>query len=186
MHIARSKRLMAIAATLSVATLALGACSGGDDASTSASESAMPSSLPSVMPSESATAAPVAAGAAADACAAYFELDLLNSSYAGGAVANGNLTEQQAKDQFTSLLKTMKAQSKAAVQDGSGDAKMLANAKRMRKIVLGLKKNQALSDLPKAKQARFAKASLRMQNACDRAGYPLPDDNVTARTAAGI
>ena len=185
MHIARTKRLVAVAATLSAASLALAACSSGDDAS-SESASASASAVPSLFASESATAEPVAAGAAAEACAAYFELDLLNSTYAGGAVADGDITEEQAKEQFKALLKEMNAQSKAAVADGSGDAKMAANSKRMRKVVLSLNKNEALSDLSTKKQTRFAKSSLRMQKACDRAGYPLPDDNVTARTAAGI
>lgn len=184
MQLARPKHLVAVVATLSLSSLALAACTSDDSASSEDAASA--SAVPSLFASESASDAAVAAGAAADACAAYFELDLLNSAYAGGAVADGDITEEQAKDQFKSLLKEMTTQSRAAVQDGSGDAKMVANSKRMRKVVLSLSKDEALSDLSTNKQTRFAKSSLRMQKACDRAGYPLPDDNVTARTAAGI
>ena len=184
MRMLRTKQVVAITTTVAALTLTLAACSSDEPApaESSAAMSAMPESTEPI-PSDSAI---VAAGAAADACAAYFELDLLNSSYAGGAVADGDITEEQAKDQFKALLKEMAAQSRAALQDGSGDAKMVNNSKRMRKIVLGLNKDEALSDLPSAKQARFAKASLRMQRACDRAGYPLPADNSTARTAAGL
>ena len=184
MRMLKTKQVVAVTATVAAMTLSLAACSS--DEPTPAESSAEMSTAPEStepLPSESAI---VAAGAAADACAAYFELDLLNSSYAGGAVADGDITEEQAKDQFKALLKEMTAQSRAALQDGSGDAKMVNNAKRMRKIVLGLDKNEALSDLPQAKQDRFAASSLRMQRACDRAGYPLPDDNTTARTAAGL
>jgi len=60
------------------------------------------------------------------------------------------------------------------------------NAKRMKKIVNSLEDGQALADLTKKQQTRFAKSSLRVQKACDRAGYPLPQDNLTARTAAGL
>ncbi len=183
MRTLKTKQLIAVIAAAGL-SLGLAACSSDEEASPEASAS---SSASAAALDPSASAAPiVAAGAAADACAAYFELDLLNSAYAGGAVADGDLTEEQAKDQFKSLLKEMVVQSKAAIQDGSGDAKMAANATRMRKVVRSLTKDEALSDLSTNKQTRFAKSSLRMQKACDRAGYPLPDDNVTARTAAGI
>jgi hypothetical protein len=56
----------------------------------------------------------------------------------------------------------------------------------MKKIVKSLQKGQALSELSKKQQVRFAKSSLRVQKACDRAGFPLPADNATARTAAGL
>jgi hypothetical protein len=120
------------------------------------------------------------------ACAAYFDLDLLNSSYAGGAVADGDITEAQVREQFKAQLKELVAEAKLAVEDGSADRKLVVNAKRMKKIANSLPKDAALSDLSKAKQTRFAKSSLRVQKACDRAGLPLPADNVTARTAAGL
>jgi hypothetical protein len=173
----------ALALTMTASLLALSACSS-DEAAPEASASA--SALATDSPSPEATETIAATGAAAAACAAYFRLDLLNSAYAGGAVADGDYTEQQIRDEFRASLKELVTQAKAAVADGSATPKMVANAKRMKKTVNSLAKGQPLSDLSTAKQTRFAKSSLRVQKACDAAGYPLPADNVTARTAAGI
>ena len=101
-------------------------------------------------------------------------------------MANGNLTEAQVRADFQRLLKEIVAQAKLATADGSLGQKALVNAKRMKKEIKSLKQAEALSDLTKAQQAKFAKQSLRVQKACDAAGFPLPADNVTARTAAGL
>jgi hypothetical protein len=173
---------LTIGVTLLAAALVLSACSSEEEpapASTSA-----PASSAAASPSASASAVPT--GAAAIACEAYFSLDLLNSAYAGGAVEDGDLTEEQVREDFEATLKELVAQAKVAVDDGSGDRKMVVNAKRMKRIVNSLGEGEALSDLSTAKQTRFAKSSLRVQKACDRAGLPLPEDNITARTAAGI
>ena len=177
-----------IAVLATTSSLLLASCSSDEPAPvTSASASAVASATADASASASASSSAVAAtGAAAGACAAYFELDLLNSAYAGGAVADGDMTEAQVKEQFQSMLKDLVQQTKAAVADGSVNAKMLVNAKRMKKLVKQLSDQQSLSDLSKKKQTRFAKSSLRVQKACDAAGVPLPADNVTARTAAGI
>jgi hypothetical protein len=178
---------MTVAVLAVVTSLTLVSCSSDSEPTTSASAAASASAIASsTAPSTSATASAAAVGAAAAACTAYFDLDLLNSSYAGGAVADGDLTEEQVRADFQSQLKELVAQAKAAVADGTADAKLLANAKRMKKIVKSLDDAQALSDLSKKKQTTFAKSSLRVQKACDRAGYPLPADNVTARQAAGL
>ena len=124
--------------------------------------------------------------AASQACSAYFQLDLLNSTYAGGAVADGDMTETQVRTDFQRLLKIMVVQGKVAVADGTADQKLVANAQRMRKAVNGLAKGTALSDLAKKQQVKFATQSSRVEKACTRAGYPLPEDNIVARTAAGI
>jgi hypothetical protein len=87
---------------------------------------------------------------------------------------------------MVALVDELTVQAQAAVDDGSADAKLAANANRMDKILGGLKKKNDLKDLSKAKQKNFATASLRIQKSCERAGIPLPADNVTARTAAGI
>ncbi len=176
---------IALAALAAASAMLLASCSSDPEPTASASASAvLPSASATADPSASATAVP--SGAAVAACAAYFDLDLLNSQYAGGAVENGNLTEAQVREQFQADLKELTAQAKAAVADGSADAKLVANAKRMKKIVKTLNKQEALSDLSKKQQTRFAKSSLRVQKACDRAGFPLPADNITARTAAGL
>lgn len=176
---------IALAALATASVMVLASCSSDPEpAATSASASAEATS-----PAESASASaePVAVtGAAAAACAAYFELDLLNSDYAGGAVADGDITEEQVREQFRAQLKELVAEAKLAVEDGSADRKLLINAKRMKKIEKSLAKDAALSDLSNKKQLRFAKSSLRVQKACDRAGIPLPPDNSTARTAAGL
>jgi hypothetical protein len=172
-----------IGMALLASTLVLSACSSEEEpAPASASATVAPSAAASPSASESA----VPTGAAAVACEAYFSLDLLNSAYAGGAVEDGDLTEEQVREDFEATLKELVAQAKVAVDDGSGDRKMVVNAKRMKRIVNSLGEGEALSDLSTAKQTRFAKSSLRVQKACDRAGLPLPEDNITARTAAGI
>ena len=182
-------RGMLVVTTLAAATLALAACSSGDDASSSSPSSSSASSMsssPTDSGSPSSSTSASADGAAAAACLAYFDLGRRNSKYAGGAVKNGHMTEKQAKKQMKAQLKELVAQSQAAVADGSADQKLVNNAQRMQKIVKSLAKAEVLSDLSKGQQQTFAKSSLRVQKACERAGYPLPDDNVTARTAAGI
>jgi len=178
-----SRHVIAIAAIASCSALLLASCSSDPEAETATSSAA---ALPSASAAASESAVAVAAGAAADACAAYFDLDLLNSQYAGGAVADGDYTEDQIKSEFKALLKTMANESEAALADGSGDQKLVTNSARMRKTVKSLKKAESLSDLSKKQQLRFAKSSLRVQKACERAGFPLPDDNVLARTSAGL
>ena len=180
-----SRRVVAIAALAASSALILTSCSSDPEAEpATSSSSAM--ALPSASAESTESAVAVPTGAAAQACAAYFDLDLLNSQYAGGAVADGDYTEEQIRTEFKALLKEMDVQSAAALEDGSGDQKLVANSARMRKIVKSLKKQEALSDLSKNQQLRFAKSSLRVQKACDRAGFPLPEDNVVARTAAGL
>ncbi len=166
--------------------LLLTACTSepASDLSASASESVLlgPTDA-TALPTSGASEPTDAAG---EACAAYFQLDLLNSTYAGGAVADGDMTEAQVRVDFRRLLKIMVAQGEVAVADGTADQKLVANAQRMRKAVNGLAKSQALSDLTTKQQAKFATQSSRVEKACARAGFPLPDDNITARTAAGI
>lgn len=178
-------RAIAVAAAAALSITVLASCSSGEPEATP-SETTTEIVIEDTLPTDTMTEDPLAAGAVAAACEAYFEIDLLNSAYAGGAVKDGDLTEAQVKDQLKALITEFADQAQLAVDDGSGDAKLLANAKRMQKIVGGLKKKQDLKDLTKAKQQNFAKASLRVQRSCDRAGLPLPAENVTARTAAGI
>lgn len=178
------RTLVAVAAT-SAAALLLTACSSGsstETATTAAPTTAATSAA--ALPSESVVEEPT--GPAALACAAYFELDLLNSNYAGGAVTDGDLTEDEVKADFKASLKQLVAQAQAAVADGSADQKLLNNAERMKKEISSLNKKESLSDLTKKQKAKFAKQSLRVQKACMRAGFDLPADNVTARTAAGL
>ena len=181
----RTRHGLAIACLAATSALLLASCSSEPEATPSASASASATTTdPTAEASASATAAPT--GAAAAACAAYFELDLLNSQYAGGAVADGDFTEEQIRTQFKAQLKELVAQAELAVEDGTADLKLLANAQRMKKTVNKLDKDEPLSNLTKAQAQRFAKSSLRVQKACTRAGYPLPADNATARTAAGL
>jgi len=176
-----------VVTSAAVATLLLASCSSGDEgAASSSTATSIATASASASDTVSPSATTVPAGAAAAACLAYFDLDLLNSRYAGGAVKDGNMTEKQAKKQMKAQLTELVGQAQSAVADGSADQKLVANAERMQHVVKSLAKAQSLSDLPKAKQQSFAKSSLRVQKACERAGYPLPDDNVTARTAAGL
>ncbi|MCX6434034.1 MAG: hypothetical protein NTX29_15085 [Actinobacteria bacterium] len=179
-----TRHVMTLAAVAASSALLLASCSSTPEETPTPSASLAPSSA-SAEPSASATEI-TPTGAAALACAAYFDLDLLNSQYAGGAVADGDMTEQQVRADFRAQLKELVTQANLAADDGSGDAKLAGSATRMKKIVKGLSMQQALSELSKKQQRTFAKSSLRVQKACDRAGFPLPADNVTARTAAGL
>jgi allophanate hydrolase subunit 2 len=96
------------------------------------------------------------------------------------------MTEEQVRNDLESQLKELTAQAEVAVADGMADQKLLTNAQRMKKIIKSLKKAEVVADLTNKQQQRFAKSSVRVQKACDRAGYPLPEDNTVARTAAGI
>jgi hypothetical protein len=184
-----------MAALGGAAVLLVASCSSSSssDASTSASSgSSTSASVPAASggaataPASGSSASVSPTSSAGQACAAYFQLDVLNSQYAGGAVKNGNMTEQQVKADFKRLLNDMVTNAKLAVADGTADQKLLKNATRMQNEIKSLKKKQALADLPKAQQAKFATQSLRVQRACDRAGFPLPTENVTARTSAGL
>lgn len=184
MTITRARRGIALAAVAALGVTVLASCSSDEptaDPSETVSELVIDDALPSAAPDEV-----VATGAAAAACEIYFDIDLLNSAYAGGAVKDGDMTEKQVKNDMAALVEEFAVAAQAAVDDGSADAKLANNANRMAKIIGGLKKKDDLKDLSKAKQKRFATASLRVQKSCDRAGFPLPADNVTARTAAGL
>lgn len=171
------------------ATAVLAACSSGSDAGAPASGSVAPSgSAASAAASTVATTGTVVnsaspTSAAGLACAAYFALDLLNSDYASG---NTEATEAQMKADFKRLLTDMVKQGRLAADDGTADNKIIKNATRMRDEVKALKKKEALRDMPKATQTKFALQSLRVQRSCDRAGYPLPAENVSSRTSAGL
>lgn len=181
--IRKGLRVAALGATIAIV---LSACTSEptSDLSSAASESSL--IAPTDAASLPASGASEPTDAAGEACAAYFQLDLLNSTYAGGAVADGDMTEAQVRADFTRLLRIMVAQGKIAEEDGAVDPKLVANATKMRKAVKGLAKSQALSDLSKKQQAKFTLQSSRVQKACNRAGFPLPEDNNTARMAAGI
>lgn len=120
------------------------------------------------------------------ACGAYFELDLLNSTYVGGAVKQGDMTESQVRTDFARLLRTLVRQGRHAVDSGDLTRRFLNNAERMRRAVNSVSKSQPLSAVPKKQKARFVAASSRVQRMCARAGYPLPEDNNVAREAVGL
>ncbi|HAN70447.1 MAG TPA: hypothetical protein DCQ36_02505 [Actinobacteria bacterium] len=180
-----ARRSLALIAAAALSATVLTSCSsGGSEAEPTATTTEIV--IEDTLPTETATEEIVATGAAAMACEVYFEIDLLNSAYAGGVVKQGDMTEKQVKDELLALVDELNVQAAAAVDDGTADPKMLANAKRMEKILGKLKKKEDLKELSKPEQKRFATASLRVQNSCDRAGIPLPAENVTARTAAGL
>jgi hypothetical protein len=185
---------VALASVAAIAVFSLAACSsGGSEAGSdgatptlSASDSAIPSD--STQPSDPGldTGAEVPVDAAGAACEAYFTVDLLNSQYAGGAVKQGEITEADARSEMQADLFEMNKQAKAAAADGSGSAKLAKNALKMKQLIKALKAGAPLSALSKKNQQSFATYSLRVQRACDALGYPLPDENVTARSTAGI
>jgi len=181
----RTRRALALTAVAALGVATLASCSSDEPA---AEPSATVSELviEDMVPSETTASETAATGAAAAACEIYFEIDLLNSAYAGGAVKDGDMTEKQVKNEFLALIEELTVAAQSAVDDGSADEKLANNANRMAKILAGLKKKDDLKDLSRSKQKNFAAASLRVQKACDRAGFPLPADNVTARTAAGL
>lgn len=178
------RRALAATAALIAAGMLVASCSSEPEPAATAT---LPSEI-AVSESDSGSSTPIGDpnSAAGLACAAYFELDLLNSTYAGGAVADGDMTEEEVKAKFGKLLKELVAQAQIAVSDGTADEKLLANAERMRNTVKELAKKQTLADLTDKDKELFAVQSLRVQRSCARAGFELPADNVTARTAAGL
>jgi hypothetical protein len=177
------RRGLALAATAAVSASLLAACSSGEPAAEPTPTEIV---IADTLPTETASEEAVALGAVASACDVYFEIDLLNSAYAGGVVKQGDMTEKQVKAEMVALVREFATLSATAVEDGSADAKLEASAQRMDNILGKLKKKEDLKDLTKPEQKRFAASSLRAQKACDRAGIPLPAENVTARTSAGL
>jgi hypothetical protein len=169
-------RAVRLSAVVLAGALALAACGGSSEEEAAESPSATSSASASGLPDTSA----------GRACAAYFDLDLLNSTYAGGAVSDGDMTEAQARQQFTKLLRTMVRVGAEAEQEGTLSEKFVGSATKMLASVKALPNGAALSAMPAARQKAFAAQSTRAQKACERAGFPLPDDNVIARTAAGV
>ena len=125
------RRALATTAALLAAGLLVASCSSEPEP---APTTALPTEI-TASESDSGSTTPVGDpnSAAGLACAAYFELDLLNSTYAGGAVADGDMTEEEVKAKFGKLLKELVAQGQIAVSDGSADEKLLANAERIQK-----------------------------------------------------
>jgi hypothetical protein len=173
----------AAAAAMSITVLA--SCSS-DEPAAEPSATASEIVIEDTLPAETDVEATAASGEAASACATYFEIDLLNSAYAGGVVKQGDMTEKQVKGEMLALVDELAILAAAAIDDGSADKRLKANADRLTNILDKLKKKEDLKDLTKPEQKRFAAASLRVQKSCDRAGFPLPAENVTARTAAGL
>ena len=183
-----TRRALAIVGLVASAGLVLGACSS--DPEPTATTASLPADLGASGDASASTEAGTEVGdptsPAGLACAAYFELDLLNSTYAGGAVQDGDLTEEEVKAKAAKLLKELVAQAQVAVSDGSADDKLIANSERMRKAIKELSKKENLSDLTAKQKELFVIQSSRVEKACARAGFDLPADNVTARTAAGL
>ncbi|MFM8353022.1 MAG: hypothetical protein ACKN9D_18395 [Actinomycetales bacterium] len=178
------RRTTAVVGIALAGLLALSACSsGGDTAAPSSSAPASSSDLPSAEASE---AAPGVAELE-PACLTYFELDLFNSDYAAGIVADGGMTEKQAKAEYLRLVKKLVADSDGVEGEGAEGAQRInANAKKMRKIIAGLGKKTNLGEIPAKKAAKLAAQASRIQGACANNGYPLPDVNAQARSDAGV
>jgi hypothetical protein len=164
--------------------LVLSACSSGDDSAATPSASVAASSD---MPSAEASAAAPGVAELEPACLTYFELDLFNSDYAAGIVADGGMTEKQAKAEYLRLVKKLVADSDGVEGEGAEGAQRInANAKRMRTIIAGLAKKTDLGEIPTKKAAKLALQASRIQAACANNGYPLPDVNAQARSDAGV
>lgn len=179
----RQRLFGATALTLS-AMLVLTACSSGEETVATPSVS-IPAT--SAMPSAPAATTPAGVAELEPACLTYFELDLFNSDYAAGIVADGGMTEKQAKAEYLRLVQKLMADSKAVEGAGAeGAARIAANAKKMKKIIKKLSKKTTLGEIPAKKAEKLGLQASRIQTACANNGFPLPEVNVQARSDAGI
>lgn len=178
------RRATALAGLALSGMLILSACSSGGETAATPTPSQPPVSA---VPSAEASAAMPGVAELEPACLTYFELDLFNSDYAAGIVADGGMTEKQAKAEYLRLAKKLVADSDGVEGEGAEGAKRInANAKRMRKTINGLGKKTNLSEIPAKKADKLALQASRIQAACANNGYPLPDVNAQARADAGI
>lgn len=178
------RRATAVVGLTLCSILALSACSSGDESAATATPS-LPATSGAASPEASAAAPGVAE--LEPACLTYFELDLFNSDYAAGIVADGGMTEKQAKAEYLRLVKKLVADSNGVEGEGAEGAQRInANAKKMRKIISGLGKKTSLSEIPAKKAKRLALQASRVQASCENNGYPLPDVNAQARSDAGV
>lgn len=178
------RRTTAIAGLALSGLLVLSACSSGEETAATPTPSLPPVSA---MPSAEPSAAMPGVAELEPACLTYFELDLFNSDYAAGIVADGGMTEKQAKAEYLRLVKKLVADSNGVEGEGAEGAQRInANAKRMRKAINGLGKKTNLSEIPAKKAKTLALQASRIQAACANNGYPLPDVNAQARADAGI
>ena len=178
------RRTTAIAGLALSSLLVLSACSSGEDTAATPTPS-----LPAVsaMPSAEPSTAIPGVAVLEPACLTYFELDLFNSDYAAGIVADGGMTEKQAKAEYLRLVKKLVADSNGIEGEGAEGAQRInANAKRMRKAINALGKKTNLGEIPAKKADKLALQASRIQAACANNGYPLPDVNAQARADAGI
>lgn len=178
------RHVTSLAAIAASGLLLLTACSSGDDSAATASASM---SSMSAMPSPEVSMALPGVAELQPACTTYFELDLFNSDYASGVVADGGMTEKQAKAEYARLVSKLVTDSKGVEGEGAEGAQRInANAKKMNKIIKGLGKKTTLGEIPTKKSEKLALQASRIQAACANNGYPLPEINVQARADAGI
>ncbi len=178
------RHVTSLAAIAASGLLVLTACSSGDDSAATASASM---SSMSAMPSPEGNMALPGVAELQPACTTYFELDLFNSDYASGVVADGGMTERQAKAEYARLVSKLVADSKGVEGEGAEGAQRInTNAKKMNKIMNGLGKKTTLGEIPNKKSEKLALQASRIQAACANNGYPLPEINVQARADAGI
>lgn len=183
-HSLTRRRNTAVVGLALAGLLTLSACSSGGETAATPSPSDLASSA---MASPEASEAPMGVAELEPACLTYFELDLFNSDYAAGIVADGGMTEKQAKAEYLRLVKKLVADSDGVEGEGAeGAARINANAKKMRKIIAGLGKKTNLGEIPNKKAAKLAAQATRIQSSCENNGYPLPEVNAQARTDAGV
>lgn len=120
------------------------------------------------------------------ACASYFELDLLSTAYADGLVASGDMTEARVKREYKRILGDMITQGELAVAEGEIEPKFVTNAQRLQKSVDGMKKRDTIGNQSKKQRTLMQKQMTRIERTCNRAGFPLPEENVIARADLAV
>jgi PBP1b-binding outer membrane lipoprotein LpoB len=170
-----------IAACLAASALVLTGCSSDEAAEpvVDVTETAPTEIVEEIVAADPPTAAETA-------CASFFELDLLSSAYAGGLVASGDMTEARVKREYKRILDDMITQAELAVAEGEIEPKIVVNAKRMQKTMNGMKKRNTIGNQTKKQRDVMQKQMTRIERTCNRAGFPLPEENVIARADLAV
>lgn len=173
---ALSRTSVSAVAVLAAGALILSACGSGDEA-------VVEETTPDVVVTETTEEAVVAEplNAAGMACASFFELDLLMAQYDGGMVAAGDMNEAQVKREYRRIIEDVVAQGEIAVAEGEIEPKIVNNAKRLQNAAGKMKKKNTFGNMTRQQRKAMNTRMTRIERTCERAGYPLPDENVLIR-----
>jgi len=176
------KRIQAVVVVGSViASLVLGACSSGGEATPSATLS------PSALELLTESPEPIAAGDpdAESYCLAYFEVDGTRSAIVGDFVDEDYGSMKVAENAMRKQLRVLKREGIAAELLGTQYARIAKLSTRALNIYRKLLLKDRKGKKTKFTVQDFDTTLLRIEEQCDGLGWPLPEENLQARADAG-